>query len=86
MRNAVETGTVVSSWIVRLNPDGAAEGKALLATLPATRLRDVGEAVVLTADCPRDDLAGLHRRIAETPGVVSVSLVAAYNLDPGGPA
>lgn len=86
MRTASETGTVVSSWIVRLDPERTVEGKTYLAALPAMRLRDHGEAVVMTAECPKDALAGLHQRLTGTPGVVSVSLVVAYNLDPEGKA
>ncbi|MBI4168458.1 MAG: hypothetical protein HY510_00820 [Acidobacteria bacterium] len=81
MRADVETATVVSSWIVRLDSAVAAEGRAFLAALPATRLRDLGGAVVLTTECQKDGLAGLHHTLARAPGVVSVSLVAAFNMD-----
>jgi hypothetical protein len=86
LHNDLETGTVVSSWIVRLDPDGAAEGREFLAAMPAMRLREVGGVVVLTAECPKGALTGLHQRIVGTPGVISVSLVAAYDLEPMGPA
>jgi nitrate reductase NapAB chaperone NapD len=72
-------GEVIASWIVRCAPGHESAAAERLRALEGARLRPCGEAHVVTTACPPGDLRRIHGMISDVPGVVSVSLVAAFH-------
>ncbi|HET9481264.1 MAG TPA: chaperone NapD [Candidatus Polarisedimenticolia bacterium] len=76
--------TVVAAWIVRTRPAGRDAAARALARVRGARVTAGDGGLVVSAECADADLSSMQESLAAAPGVLSVSLVAAYRDEEAG--
>ena len=69
---------VIASWILGIEPSGRDAARSAVAAIPEARLGDSHDPLVVTTECPDDELARMQQALAAAPGVLTVSMVVAY--------